>query len=310
MELRQLRTFDAVVRTMSFTAAAKELHFAQSTVSEQMQNLERELGAALFDRTNRNTSLTPEGRAFSDFAARIIALADEAQRVVSGGATAAPQLTIGALETLSAYRLPSVLTRFHADHPDVRVSLKRGNRGQLYTAASRRQLDLCLTFGPASAGYGLASETLTREPLVVITPLDHELAGVTAVSVGRLLTQRFLVTSPGCGFREMYDSTVAALSSALTQPGAAAEPALEVDSVDALIACVAGGMGCALLPRVAVVEAVRRGHVRMIEVADVTLDVPVTLSWLDNGPLRPHVVSFTEELSREFAEPDAALSKV
>ncbi len=306
MELRQLRTLDAVARTMSFTKAARELHFAQSTVSEQIQNLERELGTQLFDRSNRRLALTDEGRALSEYAGRIIALSDEAQRAVTRGTLAAPQLSVGALETLSAHRLPTVLARYRTTHPNVRVSLKRGNRGQLYTAVSRSQLHMCLTFGPAPASFGLKSAALSREPLVVITPVGHELSTLSSAPIGRLLAEPFLVTAPGCGFREMYDYMLATLGGVGSRPSPAAEPVLELDSIDALIACVAGGMGCALLPRVAVLDAAQHGHVAVLDIADQNLDVPVTLSWLDNGPTHPHVTAFEAELACEFTAVDNA----
>ncbi len=294
MELRQLKTFDAVVTAMSFTTAARELHFAQSTVSEQIQNLEKELGSRLFDRSNRQLALTAEGKSLAEYANKIIALSDEAQRAVTQGPTLV-QLSVGALETLSAYRLPAVLARYRQLHPDVRVSLKRGNRGELYSAVARRELDLCLTFGAAPARFGLQNEKLANEPLVVIAPLDLELPGGIAVSVNRLLDEPFLVTPPGCGFREIYDNTLG-LHSAPSR-----EPVLEVDSLDTLGACVASGMGCALLPRIAVVDLVGRGHVRMLKVADMDLQVPVTTSWLEDASISPHVSTFRQELTRELA---------
>lgn len=293
MELRQLKTFDAVVRAMSFTTAARELHFAQSTVSEQIQSLERELGSRLFDRSNRQLALTAEGKSLAEYANRIIALSDEAQRAVANGLPAT-QLSVGALETLSAYRLPTVLARYRKGHPDVRVTLRRGNRGELYSAVSRRELDLCLTFGAAPQSFGLHNEKLASEPLVVITPPDHEYRAQVAAPMHRLLKEPFLATPPGCGFREIYDNTLG------SQPHSSREPVLEVDSLDALGACVAGGMGCALLPRVAVLDLVQRGHVSMLEVSDMQLQVPVTASWLEDASISPHVTAFRRELSRAF----------
>jgi DNA-binding transcriptional LysR family regulator len=294
MELRQLKTFDAVVKAMNFTTAARELHFAQSTVSEQIQNLEKELGSRLFDRSNRQLVLTTEGKSLAEYANRIIALSDEAQRAVAEGGPSI-QLSVGALETLTAYRLPNVLARYRVNQPDIRVSLKRGNRGELYSAVSRREMDLCLTFGAAPSKFGLHNEKLASEPLVVVAPVDHEYFGKGAAPVSRLLEEPFLVTPPGCGFREIYDNTFGLESHSNR------EPAMEVDSLDALGACVASGMGCALLPRVAVFDLVERGHVCMLEVSDMDLHVPVTMSWLEDASIRPHVSAFRRELGYEFA---------
>ncbi|MBX6387110.1 MAG: LysR family transcriptional regulator, partial [Microbispora sp.] len=126
MELRHLRTFEVVARTLSVTQAAKELHYAQSSVSDQILALERELGTELFDRTQRRLRLTPEGATLAEYAGRVFKLVEEARWAV---AQPGDELVVGALETLCAQRLPEVLTQYRARHPDVRVRVGRGNRG-------------------------------------------------------------------------------------------------------------------------------------------------------------------------------------
>ncbi|WP_033400918.1 LysR family transcriptional regulator [Actinokineospora enzanensis] len=265
MELRQLRTFAAVARTMSFTRAAQELHFAQSSVSEQIQALERDLGAELFDRSRRSLRLTSAGAALQGYAERIIGLADEARAAVAGVPGA---LAVGALETLSTHRLPGVLARFREVRPDARVVVSQGNRGELYERVGRGELDLCLTFG--SAPENLAhSEVIAVEPLVIVVPRDHRLAGRESVALNELADEPFLSTAPGCGFREMYDSTFGALPSLVA----------ELDSIGTLGACVAAGMGCALLPE----TAVRGLDVSTLSLPDKDFSTTVTMTWNDNA---------------------------
>ena len=114
MEHRQLRTFRAVARELSFTRAAEELGYVQSSVTAQVKALEAELGVPLFDRLGRRVVLTDAGRALQGYAGMILDLHEEARAAVAGEHDGAPtgSLTVSAPETLCTYRLPRLLRRF------------------------------------------------------------------------------------------------------------------------------------------------------------------------------------------------------
>ena len=100
MEIRQLITFRAVAQTLSFSRAATQLNYAQSTVSAQIQGLEEELGVALFDRLGKSVALTDAGQRLLGYAEKMLNLADEALAVVSNADIQTGPLTISAPETL------------------------------------------------------------------------------------------------------------------------------------------------------------------------------------------------------------------
>lgn len=107
MQLRHLKTFAAVASTLNFTRAAERVHLAQSSVTEQIQALEADLGTALFDRSGRRLGLTEAGRRLLEYTSDILTLVDEMRSAVAdAGAVAAGTLTIGGLETLCASQLP------------------------------------------------------------------------------------------------------------------------------------------------------------------------------------------------------------
>jgi DNA-binding transcriptional LysR family regulator len=296
MELRHLRTFDAVARTLSFTRAARELHFAQSSVSEQIQALEKELNGELFDRSRRQLRLTPQGQALAEYADRIIKLAEEARRAVVHASTRpGGELSVGALETLCSYRLPSVLSRYRVNCPEVRVTVGQGNRGELYEAVRRGEMDLCLTFGAPPNDPALRSEIVAVEPLVVIVPSGHRLDGRGVVPVEELFEEPFLATAPGCGFREMYDNAFGSMTGPLSTPVA------EVGSIGALGACVASGMGCALLPLLAVRSLIDRNEVGIVPIKDTDFRTSITMTWLDKAGRRPNLTEFQAMLRSELA---------
>lgn len=290
MELRNLRAFETVARTLSVTEAARELHYAQSSVSDQIQTLERELGVNLLDRSQRRLRLTAQGELLAEYAGRISDLIEEARFAV---ALPTSELAVGALETVSVHLLPPVLVNYRAQHPTTRVRVGQDNRSGLYQAVRRGDLDLCLTFGVPPADPSLSSETLAEEPLVVIVPPEHPLAGRGQAEIAELAKQPFLATERGCSFREMFNDAFG--------PFPDMEPVAELSSISALSACVAAGMGCALLPLASVRSQAARGEVAVVRSGDANLRTSVTMTWLERKSSNPNIVAFQQVLREELA---------
>lgn len=285
VELRNLRAFETVARTLSITQAARELHYAQSSISDQILALERELGVELLDRSQRRLRLTPPGAVLSEYADRVLNLIEEARFAVSrsGG-----DLSVGALETISVHMLPAVLSDYRRLHPETRVRVGHYNRRELYQAVRSGDLDLCLTFGDPPPDASLRSETLIHEPLVVIVPPEHRLAARGRAGLAELAEESFLATGRGCSFREMFDNTFATV--------APTEVIAEVGSIGTLSACVAAGMGCALLPLVSVRMQAARGEVAVVRSDDTELSTPVLMTWLDRNSTNPSLLNFQTRL--------------
>ncbi|MFD5824800.1 LysR family transcriptional regulator [Lentzea sp. NPDC060358] len=286
MELRHLRTFRAVARTLNLTRAAAELHYAQSSVTEQVQALEASLGTRLFDRDRRRLSLTPAGERLVGYADQVLALVEEARAAVEDDhAEPGGPLTIGALETLCSHRIPELFARYRALWPRVRISLGEGGRGELYDAVRRNEMDVCFTFGAAPDDPALASETLTTDRLVVITPPGHPLATLGGISAKDLDEVGFLATPKGCGFREMLDRLLPAAGA----PGPFVEA--ELASLAALCRCVTTGAGCGLVPEIAARDHAARGDVAAIPLQGTDSLTAVTMTWLRRQEKKPSVAA-------------------
>ncbi len=263
MELRHLRTFRVVARTLNFTRAAAELHYAQSSVTEQIQALEAELGSTLFDRATRK--LTAAGERLIGYADQVLELVEEAKAAVDEErGEPEGELTIGALETLCTHWVPPILGAYRAKWPRVRLTVKEAGRGELYRGVRESEMDVCFTFGAPPGDF--ASEKLGEVPLVVIVPPGHSLASKEEVKSEDLRGVGFLATPKGCGFREMLDRL----------DGPVVET--EVGSLAALSRCVAAGMGCGIVP--ALVD--HPGAVA-VPLAGQTTDVTMTWRRLDES---------------------------
>ncbi|MFB6893579.1 LysR family transcriptional regulator [Kitasatospora sp. NPDC056327] len=290
MELRHLRTFEAVARTLSVTQAARELHYAQSSVSDQIQALERELGVDLLDRSQRRVRLTAQGAVLSEYTDRILTLLEEARFAVARPNT---ELAVGVLETVGLHMLPEVLSTYRSQYPQTRVRVGQHNRGELYGAVRRGELDICLTFGDPPADAGLRAETLAEEPLVVIVPPGHHLAERRRVDLAELAVEPFLATEQGCGFRAMFDGAFGGVGRK--------EPVTEVSGIGTLGACVAAGMGLGLLPLVSVRAQADRGEVCLVEIGDTRLSTAVTMTWLERNSANPNLIGFQAVLRAQLA---------
>jgi len=273
MQFRHLKTFAAVASTLNITRAARKVHLTQSSVSEQIQALEADLGARLFDRTRRGLRLTEAGQRLLDHATPLLALADEAKAAVAD-AVAEPRgsVTAGGLETLCATHVPPLLASFGKAYPAIALALKSAGSGDLRAGVRSGGLDIAFIFGGPPVETELASETVAEESIAIIAPRGHRLVAKPAITPQDLDGERFLVTETGCVYRRMFDDMVVAAR--------AAPPRIagEFGSLAAIGRMVQAGAGCALVPRLAVPEEVAAA-VAILPWAGAPATVPIAMIW-------------------------------
>jgi DNA-binding transcriptional LysR family regulator len=247
MELRQLKTFQIVAGTASFTQAAVVLNYAQSSVTAQIQSLEKELGVPLFDRIGRATRLTESGRQLLDYATRMLDLAEEAQTAVAGPGKVEGALSIGAPETVCTYRLPAVLRHFRSSYPAVQLSFRPMLDVDLFASVKKGALDAGFLLQEPLKSNSIEVENLIEEPLLVISAADHPLARLSLVTAGDLEGETLLLTEAGCGYRQLFEHE-------FTRAGVYSLVKLEFNSIEAIKQCVMAGLGIGFLPQVAVAK--------------------------------------------------------
>jgi len=291
MQLKHLRTFVAVASTLNLTRAGEKLHLAQSSVTEQIQSLETDLGATLFDRSKRKWVLTPAGERLLEYAIAIIALNEEARgaaldetREVSG------RVVVGGIESLCAERLPALLLKYCVDFPAVRVTLRAGKTVDLHGSLKSGLLDVYFTFGDSPEEPGLRSEHVATERIVLVGPPDHRLAGRRRVTVHELARESFLVTMTGCPVRAAFET---AFAQRAKRPRIIAEFA----SIAAMRGLVEEGGGCALLPASAAREALAAGKVVALA-WPAQPDMPVSMRWRQQR-LAPSALRHFLQVARE-----------
>lgn len=194
MELRHLRYFRAVAEAGSVTAAARRLHISQSSISEQIADLEHEIGCALLDRTGRQVRLTAQGEVFLDEARRTLEAAQRAVDVTRRSMRGElGTLTIGFFLWGPAGFFPRIIREFRRVRPGIRLSLMEMPANDQIAALEKGTIDVGLT-RPLEPPLDrvLRSELLYRDPVVVAMRPDHALARRT-VKVKALAEERLVL---------------------------------------------------------------------------------------------------------------------
>ncbi|AKJ70145.1 putative LysR family transcriptional regulator [Pandoraea thiooxydans] len=256
MDHSTLEIFCVVAEELSITRAAQRLGRVQSNVTTRIQQLEEELGAALFLRDNKRLRLSPQGEKFLGYAQSLLALAEEARQVLHPGV---PEglLSIGSMESTAASRLPAVLARYHRQWPEVQIRLCTNPSRQLLEALQARAIDCALVALPLPAKdeapldlaqLGLAGQPVFGEELMLVLPADHR-----PVKTAKDLTVRSLAAfRGGCTYRAFAEDWLREASGQAETPF----DIQEVGSYHAMLACVASGTCVSVIPR-SVIELTR-----------------------------------------------------
>ena len=241
VQIQQLRYVVAVAQERHFTRAAARLHVAQPSLSVQVRALERELGAALFDRTRGAVGLTAAGEAFVPWASRALAdLAAGQDDVRELLGLRRGRLAIGATPSLTSGLLPPLLARFHANYPGIELILTQAGSRDLVGRLADGVLDLALLILPVGIP-DIATIPLATEELVLAVAPHHRLAHRRRIRVGELAGVPLVMFRAGYDLRE---ATFAACRAAGFTP----ELALEGGEMDGVLALAAAGIGAAVVP--------------------------------------------------------------
>ena len=257
MELRHLLTFIVVVEVGSFTRAANQLGYAQSSITAQIQALEYELRAPLFDRLGKKIILTDAGQQLLPYAQEITKMHNLAIDAIRSDTALAGTLTIGAPESLAAFRLPGIIREYKSRYPEVKIILKPGVCWEFYDRIRSGELDLAFLLQPEVDDRDLHIETLVQEKMALIAPRDHPLVRCEHVEPAHLKDETILHTEPGCTYRILFEQY-------LNSHGVFSNPNLEFWSIEAIKNCVMSGLGLSFLPLVTVQKEVKEGNLMLL----------------------------------------------
>ncbi|MEG0380387.1 MAG: LysR family transcriptional regulator [Kurthia sp.] len=257
MELRQLRYFVAVAEREHISEAAESLHVAQSAVSRQIANLETELGTELFERIGRNVKLTSIGKVFLEHSLIALEAIDFAKKQIDEYLD--PEqgtIKIGFPTSLASFLLPTVISAFKKEHPNVSFHLRQGSYRYLINAVKTRELNLAFLGPVPKKDETIDTKILFTEKISALLPANHKFAQKAEIQLADLREEPFVLFPQGYILNKVV---VDACKSAGFAPNVTSEG----EDMDALKGLVAAGIGITLLPESAFYDSTPRRTVRI-----------------------------------------------
>ncbi len=277
MELRHLKYFVAVAEELHFGRAAKKLHIAQPPLSQQIMNLEEELGIKLFDRSRRNIQMTAAGSHFLKEAKQVLLhveqAAETAKRIHGGKAG---RLVVGFVGSVIHTFLPDGLRLFRERFPDIELELHEMNTAEQIALLHAKRIDVGFLYtGPHDPM--IASKTLTLAPLLAVLHNNHPLAYRKSVHIRQLAHDPFIANT-----RSSEPIVRDAFISLCHSAGFSPKIALEAGQVQTVLGLVASGMGVCLLPDF--IKNIRRPGVQYIPLSGSPPEVKLAVVWRSDNP--------------------------
>lgn len=293
MTLRQLESFLAVAREGSFSVAAQRLHLSQPTLTEHVQELEREIGKRLFTRRYRQVVLTEAGRVLEPYVSRIMTtLESGAQAVAELDGLQHGSLLLGASTTPGIYVLPRIIGQFRATYPGITLSLQIANTRTIEERIRATHLDVGVVGGHLlGAGEQCLTAGLVDELVLIVAP-DHAWAKRGTIGIGRISEQPLLIREQGSATRHLTER-------ALPQAGTQYRVTMELDHTEAIKQAVMAGVGVSLVSAHAVRREIAAGHLSSVRVRGLALRRHFHVIHAQGRPLSGSAQAFVRLLEAE-----------
>ena len=286
MELYQLGYFIEIARQRSFTRAAERLHMAQPALSQQMKNLESELGTALFIRGRKEIQLTAAGKAFLPRAEALLTQAEAAKAIVSDVAQLrGGKLIIAAIPSVSACLLPEVIRSFSRLHDKVELQLIEDSSERVAENVESGLADIGFLQLPASKS-AFETRTIISEPFVLLVAKSHPLVKQKEVALKQLAAESFIFYKG-----RARDTASEACRKAGFEPRIACESG-ELETVRAL---VAAGLGLAVVPQLATGNLPKT--IQAITIREPKMQRQIAAVWQKGSVLSPAAQALLELVS-------------
>lgn len=234
MEFRDLKIFMTVAKTSSVTKAADQLGYVQSNITARIQHLENQLRTTLFHRHSRGVVLTSSGETMLHYAEQIINLYTEAEQAVQNTETPIGPFRIGAIELITATRLPDILTGYHQQFPYVELSLITGPTNELIESVLNYSIEAAFVAGPVKHPLLCESYVIEEELVLVSKSENIDLQATSNLTI--------LVFREGCAYRKRLEHF-------LDHLGVKSYKMIELGTLDGILGCVNAGLGISLVPR-------------------------------------------------------------
>ena len=266
MELRNLITFIHVAELGSFTKAAEQLDYSQSTISFQIKQLEDELGCLLFERINHTITLTERGRELVSYAHQIRALTDEFKEILEEEKECSGHIHIVTPDSVCEDMINSNYIDFYTKHPLISLKFTTADTSVMFDMLNHNEADIIMTLDNHvyQKDYIIAKE----EPLSMhfVTNAKSKFAGAKKLSIYDIINEPFILTEYGQGYRRVFDKELAKKSLEIT-------PVLEIGRTDIITSVIAQKDMISFLPDFVTESKIESGELCYLDISDLNIDI-------------------------------------
>ncbi|MBQ3055370.1 MAG: LysR family transcriptional regulator [Oscillospiraceae bacterium] len=265
MELRNLITFTHVADLGSFTKAAEELGYSQSTISFQIKQLEEELGCLLFERINHTVKLTARGHELVSYAHQVRTLTEEFKENLTQTEPIG-EIHIVTPDSICEELIDAHYMEFHRRYPCISVKFTTADTSVMFDMLDRNAADVILTLDAHSyhKDYVIAKEE--QISMHFVAAANSKFAGVSRVSIFDLAQEKFILTEHGQGYRRVFDKELSRKSINIT-------PVLEIGRTDIITSLVAQSDMISYLPDFVTKSAIEAGKLCYLDICDFEIEI-------------------------------------
>ena len=266
MELRNLITFTHVAELGSFTKAAEQLGYSQSTISFQIKQLEDELGCLLFERINHTITLTERGHELVSYAHGVRALTDEFKETLNKEEQLTGHIHIVTPDSICDDMINSNYMDFHKRYPSISICFTTGDSGVMLSMLDHNEADFIITLDGHlyNKDYVIAKEELV--PMHFVAGANSKFAGKKNLSIKDIINEPFILTENGQGYRRVFDKELAKKSLEIV-------PVLEIGRTDMITSLVAQGDMISFLPDFVTKDLTQSGELCYLDVKDMNIEI-------------------------------------
>ena len=266
MELRNLITFTHVAELGSFTKAAEQLGYSQSTISFQIKQLEEELDCLLFERINHTISLTERGRELVSYAHQVRALTDEFKENLNKEEELSGHIHIVTPDSVCDDMITTNYIDFHNKFPNISIKFTTADTLVMFDMLDHNEADIIITLDTHSYNkdYVIAKEEQLSMHFVASS--NSKFAGKKNLKIKDIINEPFILTEYGQGYRRVLDKELAKRSLEIT-------PILEIGRTDMITSLVANGDMISFLPDFVTKEYIDSGELCYLDIKDMNMEI-------------------------------------
>jgi len=293
MDIRHFKTFKSIVEEGNFSNAAMKRGYTQSTVTSQIQQLERDLSIKLFEKIGRNMVLTPAGKKLIPYTNELLDTIKKIESIGKNSETITGELKVAIAESLMSYKLQNVLSLFKQKAPNVRLSIISLNCYVINSTLLKGEVDIGLLYNVGSENDSLTSIELANFPLTLVcSPLfngDKFDFNKTSQEIDTSL----IINETNCIYREIIENYFSDKKISLNST-------MELWSIETIKKCVSSNIGISFLPRFVVEEELENGKLKELKGGCSDTEITAICSYHKNKWISPAMSLFMQLVKEDF----------